>query len=177
MYALPGQWDEHSFWLCPHFSWLNVKTHNDRFGVRGVLWWMIQDDTNAHLLLAWAGVWSTSHKPKESLWELGVSLELHCLVGTPAPLHWGSGGWSWEIFGFLGKWMVIPKVGVQTQLWITQPVTLGCSCHLFEPQFSHQQNGSKTFLHHCVIFRPPGNARVCDEPRLLKFSRFNKAVS
>lgn len=44
--------------------------------------------------------------------------------------------------------MVVPKMRVQTQLQLTQPVTLGCSRHLFEPQFLHQQNGPKTFLHH-----------------------------
>lgn len=186
MYALLSQWDEHSFWLYPHLSWLNVKTHNSHFGVRGVLWWMIQDDTNACLLLAWVGVWSTSHKAKESPWELGASLELHCLVGTSAPVHWevearvkkalsslGS-GWSFQRWGFRPS-----SRSLSLWPWAVHEVSLSLN-------FSISKMGRKpsypmvslwSCIGYGVVFRPSGNVRVCDAPRLLKLSRFNKAAS
>lgn len=104
---------------------------------------------DADLLLAWAGVWSVSPRAEESSWELGADPELHCLLGIPAPLHWG---WSWEGFGVSGKLMDVWKMKVQTQL--IQFVLLGCcSWCLLEPQFLYQQNGPKPVLHYGVLVK------------------------
>lgn len=168
------------------FGWMTKPTRTPSFGVRGVLWSMTQENTNAHLLLTWAGVWSTSHKAKESPWELGARLDFHCLVGTPGPLPQEVEDGVKKAPGSLGSGWLFLRWGFRPSYsslslwpWAAHVTSLSLS-------FSISRMGLKpsyimvslwNCIGYCVIFRPSGNVRVLVGPNLLKLSRFNKAAS